>query len=100
MIISKRFGLSYLTRLTTAHAVPFFAVGTATNAAPKISLEQQEALNVMPLSGFSASPISMKVWVTSLSIQDWDCQEYSFQIDYRYTLNTLSTFSMSMIWHY
>ena len=103
MIISKRFGLSYLTRLTTAHAVPFFAVGTATSsAAPKISLEQQEALNVMPLSGFSDSPY-FNEGLSNLFINSGlrlENQEYSFQIDYRYTINTLSTFSMSMIWHY
>jgi hypothetical protein len=103
MIISKRFGFSYLTRLTTAHAVPFFSIGTATiNASPKISTEQQELLNVMSISGFSASPLyneglSNLFFNTGIRLEN---QEYSFQVDYRYTLNTLSTFSMSMIWHY
>lgn len=103
VIISKRFGFSYLTRLTTAHAVPFFSVGTATiNASPKISMEQQELLNVMSMSGFSASPfynegLNNLFLNTGLRFEN---QEYSFQVDYRYTLNTLSTFSMSMIWHY
>ena len=103
MIVSKRFGLSYLTRLTTAHAVPFFSFGTATtNASPKISEAQQEALNVMPLSGFSNSP-HFSEGLRNLFINSGlrlENQEYSFQIDYRYTLNTLSTFSMSMVWHY
>ncbi|MAA80172.1 MAG: hypothetical protein CL916_13040 [Deltaproteobacteria bacterium] len=103
MVVSKRFGLSYLTRLTTAHAVPFFSIGTATiNTAPKISKEQQENLNVMPLSGFSGSPYFSE-GLSNLFINSGlrlENQEYSFQIDYRYTFNTLSTFSMAMVWHY
>ena len=107
MIISKRFGLSYLTRLTTAHFVPFFSVGTATtSAAPKISSEQQEELNVTPLSGFAGSPhyeenstqpLSNLFINSGIRLEN---QEYSFQVDYRYTIDTLSSFSMSMIWHY
>lgn len=103
LIISKRFGFGYLNRLTTAHATPFFSIGNATtSAAPKISEDQQELLNVAPISGFSASPyfnegLANVFFNAGLRLEN---QEYSFQIDYRYTLNTLSTFALSMNWHY
>jgi hypothetical protein len=103
VIISKRFGFGYLDRLTTAHATPFFSIGNATtSAAPKISVDQQEILNVGPISGFSASPyfnegLQNVFFNTGIRLEN---QEYSFQIDYRYTLNTLSTFALSMNWHY
>lgn len=103
LIISKKFGFGYLTRLTTSHFSPFFAIGTATTtAAPKISLANQELLNVSPMSGFAASPyynenLSNLFFNSGFRLEN---QEYSFQIDYRYTLSTLSTFSLSMNWHY
>lgn len=99
LIISKKFGFGYLTRITTAHALPFFAIGTATTTAdPKISLAEQELLNVSTISGFSTNKNLSNLFFTSgLRLQN---QEYAFQIDYRYTLSTLSTFSLSMSWHY
>ena len=103
LIISKKFGFGYLTQLVTAHAIPFFSIGTATTSvAPKISIEQQDVLNVSPMSGFSASPyynenLSNLFINTGLRLQN---QEYSFQVDYRYTMSTLSTFSLSMNWRY
>ncbi len=102
-VVSKKLGFSYLERMTTAHFVPFFASGIATtHASPKISQEQQDLLNVKPISGFDASPYYNEsfrnVFINSgFRLEN---QEYSFQIDYRYTFDTLSTFSLAMAWHY
>ena len=102
-ILSKRFGFGYLNRMTTAHFVPFFAVGTtATHVSPKISQAQQGLLSVGPLSGFSSSPYYTeelsRIFVNpGIRLEN---QEFSFQVDYRYSIDTLNILNIAMAWRY
>ena len=89
--------------MTTAHFVPFFAVGTtATHVAPKISQAQQDLLSIGPLSGFSSSTyyteeLSQIFVNPGVRLEN---QEFSFQIDYRYSIDTLNILNVAMAWRY
>ena len=103
LTLSKRFGFGYLNRMTTAHFVPFFSIGSSTTrVSPKISQEQQDLISITPLSGFSGSPyftedLNRTFLNAGIRLEN---QEFSFQFDYRYSLENLNTLNIAMAWRY